>query len=408
MKFSYTVFDSSNKIQKGVTEAANLKEATKLLISQGWYIKKIKPKGKDRIIFKDFSFGGVSLIDKMLLVKHLGTMLKSGVSFTEALEVINDQTTSKKFKKIVTQVAERVKTGQALSNSLAKYPKYFDPLFINIIQIGEESGTLEENLEHLADELDNRLELQRKIKAASFYPAIILAATFGLGLVLAYFVLPKIKRLFETLNFELPLTTRILIWIADVMDKYGLYIILGIIFGFLFLWFLLTRKFVRPFWHWFLLHMPIIKNIIVNYNLTMINRNLGIMLRSGLTIDQSLSTTTKTIRNGVYQQRLQAVLPQIQRGKKLSDSLASFSHSKKNQLFPLLMIKMIGVGERSGRLDESLSYLADYFEKEVDNTTKNLTTILEPILLMVVGLMVGFVAISVISPLYQVTAQFRR
>ena len=407
MEFSYTVFDSANKIKKGVTEAANLKEATKFLIDHGWFIKKIKPKGKGLGSLFGFGFGHVPLMERVLFVKHVGIMLKSGISFTEALEVISDQATSKRFKRIVSQVAERVKSGQSLSAALAKYPRTFDRLFINIIRVGEESGTLEENLQNLADELEDRLELRRKIQAASFYPAIVLASTFGLGLILAYFVLPKIKKLFESLSFELPLTTQILIWVADVMDKWGQYILLGTVVGVIFLWFLLTRKSVRPYWHWFLLKMPIIRGILINYNLTMINRTLGIMLKSGLTIDQAVLITSQTIKNSVYRKRLKKVLPQIQRGKKISDILAGFKESKRNPLFPLLMIKMIDIGERSGRLDESLSYLAEYFGKEVDNTTKNLGTILEPALLIFVGLIVGFIAISVISPIYQVTARFR-
>lgn len=408
MKFNYVAFNASNKIQKGIIEAAHLKEATKLLIDQGWYIKKIKPRGGIHSGFREFSIGGVSLVDKVLFAKHLGTMLKSGISLNEALVVIAEQTISKRFKKIIEQVLEKVKTGQSLSNALAKYPKAFDPLFINIIKVGEDSGTLEENLEYLAGELEDRLELRRKIKAAAFYPAIVLLATFGLGIVLAYFVLPKITQLFKTLSFELPITTKILLWIAEVMDQYGLYIVLGIIFILFFLRILLTRKFMRPLSHWLLLKLPIIGGIVVHYNLTLMNRTLGLLLKSGLTIDQSLIATAETTRNVIYQRRLKKAMTQIQKGKRFSDVLASFKDSKRRPLFPLLVIKMINVGERSGQLTESLAYLANYFEKEVDNTTKNLTIILEPILLIFVGLIVGFVAISVISPIYQVTGQFRQ
>ncbi len=407
MKFNYIAFNARNKLQRGVIDASSLKEATKLLIDQGWYVKKIKLRGRTKIGF-EIGMGGVSLIDKVLFVKHLGTMLKSGINLNEALEVIADQTISKRFKNIVSGILEKIKTGQNLSNALAKYPRVFDLLFINIIRIGEESGTLDENLEHLADELEDRLELRRKIKAAAFYPSIILSATFGLGLILAYFVLPKIKRLFETLSFDLPLATRILLWIARVMDQYGVYIILGIFFGLIFLRFLLTRKFLKPFSHWLLLKLPAIGSPVINYNMTMITRTLGITLKSGLTIDQAIIITSETTKNVIYQRRLKNILPQVQRGKMFSDAMASFKESRKNPLFPLLAIKMIGVGERSGRLDESLTYLSQYFEKEVDSATKNLTTILEPILLIFVGLVVGFIAISIISPIYQVTGRFGR
>lgn len=408
MKFNYKVYNSKNKNEKGIIEAGNLREATQLLIDKGWYIKKISPRGKVRTGFAEFSIGRVTLIDKVLFVKHLSTMIKSGIDISEALEVIADQSSSPKFKKVVRSIVDKVKKGQNLANALAKHPKVFDPLIINIISVGEESGTLEENLDYLARELEDRLELRRKIKAASFYPAIILTATFGLGLVLSYFVLPKITRLFDTLSFELPLSTKILLWMADVMDNYGLFVIGGVIFVAIAFKFIISVKFVKPVWHRLLIKMPIIGNIIINYNLALMNRTLGTLLKTGLTIDNALTITSDTLSNHVYKSKLNKALPQVQKGKRLSDVLAAFKQSKRKPLFPLLVTKMIGVGERSGRLDESLTYLADYFEKEVDNTTKNLTTTIEPILLLIVGLLVGFVAVSVISPIYQVTGQFNR
>lgn len=409
MKFSYIAFDAKNQTQKGVMEAANLTEATKLLLNQGWYIKKIAPQGGFKSgIFSWPVIGRISLMDKVLLVRHLGTMLKSGINLNEAMEVIAAQSTSRKFKRIILEIIELIKAGQSLANALSRYPKIFDPLIINMIKVGEESGTLEANLDYLANELEDRLELRRNIKAASFYPAIVLASTFGLGLVLAYFVLPKISKLFKSMSFELPLPTRILLWAANIMDQYGLYIVLGAIGGVILFRLIISLKFVKPAWHWFLIKMPILGNIFINYNLVLINRTMGILLKSGLTIDQAIVIATETTSNLVYREKLQASLPQIQKGKRFSDILASVKQSKRKPLFPLLMIKMIEVGERSGKLDESLTYVAEYFSKEVDHTTKNLSTVLEPLLLIFVGLMVGFIALSVISPIYQVTGKFGR
>ncbi|OGY46100.1 MAG: hypothetical protein A3A24_03720 [Candidatus Buchananbacteria bacterium RIFCSPLOWO2_01_FULL_46_12] len=405
MKFDYVVFDRSNQIKKGSTQAADLKEATQLLISQGWFIKKIKPRGRAKGGFGELSLGRVSLIDKVLFTKHLSTMLKSGITLNEALAVIADQTTSQKFKKIILNVLESVKTGQNLSRSLEKFPKVFDSLFINIIKVGEESGTLEGNLEYLSHEVSDQLELRRKVKAAAFYPAIVLFATGGLIVVLAYFVLPKITQLFRTLKFDLPLSTKVLLWVSDLMEKHGGVIILSLIIGLVLLRAVLTSKFAQPFWHRLILKLPVVGTIVINYNLTLMNRTLGILLKSGLTIDRALAVTTQTLSNLIYQRRLTRVLTQIQKGQRFSDTLAGFRQSRRHPLFPLLVVKMIDVGERSGRLDESFSYLAEFFEKEVDNTTKNLTTILEPLLLVFIGLIVGFVAISVIAPIYQVTGQ---
>lgn len=408
MKFKYVAFDASNKSEKGVIEAANLKEATQLLLDQGWFIKKIVPKGRSRGGGREISFGRITLLDKALFVKHLSVMLKSGISINESLEVISEQSSSPKFRKIIKNVLEQVQAGQGLGKALDKYPKVFDPLFINIIKVGEDSGTLEENLEYLATELEDRLELIRNIKAASFYPVIILTATAGLALVLSYFVLPQITRLFTSLDFELPISTRILLFVAHVMDNYGLWVIGGFVGALVGFKVLISQNFAKPAWHWVLLKAPVIGGMIINYNLVMMNRTLNILLTSGLTIDQAIKITIDTTGNRVYKKKIEQILPQIQKGKTLSSILSGFKQSKRHPLFPLLVIKMISVGERSGRLDESFGYLSSYFAKEVDHATKNLTTVIEPILLISVGLAVGFIAISVISPIYQITGQFRQ
>jgi len=408
MKFKYLAFDAKNKNQQGVIEAATLSEATQLLLSQGLYIKKITPKEGFKGGIFDISFGGVSLVDKLLFVKHLGTMLQAGIDVTEALEVVADQTESKKFKSILRGMLSDVRSGKSLAASLSRYPKIFDQLYINIIKVGEESGTLEENLNYLAKEMENRMELRRNIRSAAFYPAIVLMATGGLGVVLAYFVLPRITKLFGSLDVELPASTKFLLWVSTTVENHGVLLAIGSVAFFVFFSFLTRQNFFKPFWHGLLIHMPIIGNIIMHYNLALIHRTMGTLLKSGLTINRSLEITILTTANVIYQKRLKMALPEIEKGKKLSDSLVALQHRSSKTLFPLLAIKMIGVGEKSGRLDESLSYLSSYFEKEVSQTTKNLTTILEPLLLITVGLVVGFIAISVISPIYQLTGQFRR
>lgn len=408
MKFSYIVLGGDNREQRGTIDAPSVSEATKLLLEQGWFIKKLAPIGRAKTGFREFSFGGVPLIDRVLFTKHLAMMMKSGISLHESLEAIGEQTPNRRFKKILVTLLDRLRGGQSLASSMGRFPKVFDQLYVNIIQVGEESGTLEENLNYLAKDLDDRLELRRRVRAASFYPAIILASTLGLGLMLSYFVLPKITKLFRTMQVELPLSTKILLGTADLMDKHGGVIIAGIIFGLIALRFFVTRKFMRPFTHWLLLHLPILGSIAINYNLAGINRTLSILLRTGLTIDHAIAVTADTTVNAVYREKLRRSIEQIRKGKRLSEVFRQANQSKRAIYFPMLVTKMVSVGERSGRLDESFSYIAEYFEKEVDATMKNLTTILEPVLLVGIGLIVGFVAISVISPIYQVTSRFQQ
>jgi type IV pilus assembly protein PilC len=406
MKFNYVVLDAQKKIKKGAIDAQNLREATKLLIGQGWYIRKLVP--QSHFTFSLAIFGrGVSLIDKTLFVKHLSTMIKSGIPITEALEVIAEQTTSRKFRNVVIKISEKVRTGQSLAASMTAFPRVFDPMITNIVEVGESSGTLEENLEFLAEALSDRLDLRRNIKTATFYPLIVLSATFILGLILAYFVMPKISRLFKSLSFKMPLPTLILIKASDIMDKYGIFVVVGSIGAFMLAIFLTRQKFFQPVWHRLLIWLPVISPVVINYNLVLLTRTLSVLLKSGVPIDNAIVITAETTGNIVYKKKLRKSLEQIQKGKKFADVLDTLEPGKK-KLFPLLIIKMIGVGERSGRLDESLMYLADFYQKESDNQTKNLTTVLEPMLLLFVGLVVGFVAVSVIMPIYQVTSQLGR
>lgn len=408
MKFVYQARDGQNKVQKGVTEATSLGAATKFLIDQGWYISKIKPQGHAGLGFQAVSWGRVPHADLSLFIRHLATMIKSGISLVEALEIIFDQTTNQHFKKVIAAIIDQVKSGRTLSSALGRYPRIFDPLIINMLRAGEASGTLEANLWYLADELEDRLELRQKVRTAALYPSIVFLATIVLGVILAYFVLPKISHLFSNLNFELPLTTRILLATAAVLEKSGLYILIGVVVGVALFRFLVTRKFAKPTWHLVLLKLPVLGGVLMHYNLALISRTLGTLLKSGLTIDQAITVTSETVSNVVYQRRLTSALVQVERGKRLADVLAGFKDSRRKPLFPLMAVKMIGVGERSGQLAESLLYLADYFEREVDTTTKNLTTIVEPVLLLVIGLVVAFVALSVISPIYQITGQFNQ
>lgn len=408
MKFFYTATKSDGTKVSDSIDASSINEATRLLLARGLFVKKVS-KGRIRLAKNlSISFGKVSLVDKILFTKHLSTMLKSGITLTEALKVIEEQATSRKFKRVVKNIASEIKTGQKLSTALASYSRIFDSLFINIINVGEESGTLEENLEYLANDLEDKYELRKAIKAAALYPSIVLVAVFGLILLLGYFVLPKITLLFKTLKFELPLATRILLKISFLFENYGNIIVAVVVLTPILVYFISRTKLVKPLWHWLLLKLPIIGKIIINYNLSIISRTFSILLKSGITVDRALAIVADTVRSQVYKKKLQKSVAEVQRGKRLSEVLSSFRQSKRQPLFPLLAIKMISVGERSGQLEESLSYLSNYYEKEVSDVTKNLTVILEPILLLIVGLIVGFVAVSVISPIYQVTGQFGR
>jgi len=330
-------------------------------------------------------------------------MLKSGIPISSIIETLAEQAKSGAFKKVLNQVKADVSRGRSLEKSLSQYPKVFDGFYLSLIKIGEESGTLEESLVYLVEQMEKDKELRQKVQGAMLYPSIVLAATGVIGLVLAFFILPQIIGLFESLNVELPFTTKILIFVAKILRDWGLIIIPGAVAAFVAFTAFLQAKPIKPIWHRIVLRLPVFGRLLQNISLSTLCRNLGIMLRSGLTITSALETSAQVERNLTYRRDLIKVSEEVRRGKSISDVLTE----EKFEEFPLFAVKMIGVGEKSGNLEDNLGYLGDYFEDEVDTLTKNLATSLEPILLLLIGGVVAFVALSIISPIYQVTGSIR-
>lgn len=350
----------------------------------------------------DLNIGRVNLTQKAIFAKNLSIMLKSGLVITEALSIAQSST-SGKFKKVLSKILKSIESGNSLSNSFAQYPKIFPSIFVSATSTGETSGTLVENLENVSEQLEKERELVSKIKGAMLYPVVVLVATFVLGMVLAFVVLPKITPLFEGLKMDLPLTTRSLIWFSNFIQDHGLYLFIGIIvFIALAIW-LLQRKFLKPIIHWFFLKIPIVKKISISTNLARFSRTLAMLLKSGINIDNALDVIKNTTKNYYYRKAIDKVSKDIQKGTKLSDNLASFDN-----LFPVMLTRMIKVGEKSGKLEETLFYLADYYELQTDTSTKSLSTAIEPFLLIVVGLVVGFLALSIITPIYDITGEIKR
>ena len=364
--------------------------------------KSSKEDPKKGILEANISLRGVNITQKLVFARYLSVMLKSGLTISESLDIIHNQSTGK-FKNVVKAVLKSVEAGNSLSASLKKFSKVFPSLFISATYAGEVSGTLEKNLSNVAEQLRSEKELASKIKSAMVYPVIVIIATMVLGLAMAFFVLPKITPLFEGLKMELPLTTRLLIWVSNQIQAHGLLIFGGVVFLVALFFWLSKREFVRPFTHWFFLHAPIIKNISRNANLARFCQTLGTLLKSGLNIDEAFNITVDTVENYHYKTRLSKVSQRIGQGTKISENLEIY-----DKYFPRLVTSMIKVGERSGNLEGSLFYLAEFYEIEVDNATKSLSTAIEPILLIFIGLAVGVMALSIVTPIYQITGNIQR
>lgn len=345
-------------------------------------------------------FAHVTFLDKLLFTKHLGMMIRSGIPIGEAVEAIRDQSQNPAMQKVLTAILDDVNNGQTLENALAKHSKIFDPFYLNMIRIGETSGNLEKNLEYVAEQLKKNNEFNKKVQGALLYPEIVLTIAVLAGGGVSIFVLPKLLDLFKSFNAKLPVSTQILLFIAGVMKSYGYFIFGGIIGLFFLIRFLITFPRIRVHWDTFLLSIPVLGVFFRNVQLGFFCRNLGIMLTSGLPITTALAAQRQATTNLVFQQYVEDMKDGVEKGKSLTDCF----EKKQKTFIPQILIKMIEVGEKTGKLEESFSYLADFFEDEVDDYSRNFSTILEPIVLILIGLIVAFVALSIISPIYDLTA----
>lgn len=297
-----------------------------------------------------------------------------------------------------------VKNGQSLAKSLRKHPEVFNQFYVSLVAVGEESGTLEENLTFLSAQLAKDNALRKKIQGAMLYPGIVLTATLIMGTFIALFVLPKLVEFFESFEVELPLPTKILLFVSQVASNYGLLILavaIALIIGFRIA---ISRPFFKAKWHHFLLRIPFLGGLVGYGQIARFSRNFGTLMKSGVPISRSLEITTDTLSNLKFKSDLAEVGKALQKGKGIGDTLSSNKYFE----YPPIVSRMIQIGEKTGKLDETLLYLSDFYEDEIDTLSKNLSTIIEPVLLISIGLLVGFVAVSIISPIYELTGSIRR
>lgn len=343
-------------------------------------------------------FGRISYLDKVFFIKHLSLMIKSGLPLRESLVILQEQTKKRKFKNVLGDIIKNIERGRSLSYSLACYPNIFGGFYINMIKVGEDSGTLEESLNYLVVQLEKNYELRQKMIAAMIYPAIILTAIIVIGSLITYFILPKITGIFKVFKIEIPLATRILIYFTQIVTDYGFFILVGVVFLFLTLSLISRIKAVKTLFYKLALNFPILGSMVRDMNLVYFTRSLGILLKSGVPLMNALDITKTTLSNIVYQKKIEELIEKVKEGKPISSFL-----KEERAIFPSVFSRMIEIGEKTGSLEETLIYLGDFYESELDRALKTFTTIFEPFLLLVVGLVIGFVSLAIISPIYEVT-----
>lgn len=346
----------------------------------------------------------IAFVQKLFFVDHLRTMIDASLSLVEALGILEKEMENKKFKRIIGEIRAEVETGRPLSEVLARHPKVFPPIYVKMIAAGETSGKLNEALAQTVIQMKKSYALTSSIRSAMIYPAVIIAAMGGVGVVMVTMVLPKLIVIFTEFETELPLATRVLIAITNFITNpinFVLLIISLISLVALFATLLKKRPGFRRQVHALDLRLPIVGPVIKQINLARFSLTLSSLLKSTIPIIEAVDITADTCSNVVYQNALHATAQAIKGGQPMSELLAAYHH-----LFPPMVTEMVMVGERSGEVDRLLNELSEFFGAEVDKTMKNFTTIIEPVLILLLGLAVAGVAVAVIMPMYTLVQNF--
>jgi type IV pilus assembly protein PilC len=345
-----------------------------------------------------------SIKEQVLFAKRLSFLVNAGVPILESLHILQEQTRNRTHRKVFEKIIQDVANGSTLSGSLARHKYVFGDFAVNLIRVGEASGILGKNLSYLAEELKKKSDLRRKAIGSLIYPVLITVATLLLTALLTVFIFPKILPIFSSMNVTLPLSTKVLIVVSRFLQDHGLkllgvIIILGIALT------IIHRKVAafRFFADRVLLKIPVIGRLVQEYNMTNFSRTFGLLLKSGVPVMQALTVVGDSTRNTVYRRECYALAKRIEQGEQLSKYLR-----ERTSRFPHILGHMVAVGEKTGKLSDTLMYLSDYYEAEVDDRTKNLSTTVEPVLMIFLGIMVGFVAVSVIMPIYEITSSLSR
>lgn len=367
-------------------------------------VKKEKKKSPIEIkinLFIESHLSRVSFVEKMMFVYHLKTMVKAGLSIVNALKVLSEETENKKLRKIIGEIKSEVETGKQLSEALANYPKIFPPIYVSMIASGEAAGKLEESLAQVSSQMKKSHELTSSIRGAMIYPIVVFTAMIGIALEMVIFVLPKIMVMFKDFDAELPLATRVLIGVINFLENYGL-ITLAILIGLIItaVW-LMRKSVVKKQVHKFNLHLPIFGSIIKKINLARFTLTLSSLLESTIPIIEAVRITSGVQSNVTYRDNLLFVSDALKKGENLSAILRRYPAT-----FPPMVNEMIMVGEQSGQVEKMLSELAEYYTNEVDSTMKNFSTIIEPVVIIVLGLMVAGIAVAVVMPMYSLAQNF--
>ena len=404
MKFKYTALDQNGKRYTGEREATDKFALYGELKTEGLVLIAAENNGKSRNLFLRFgdALSSVPTQDKILFARNLGSMITAGLSVTRGLTVLEKQAGDSYFASVIADLNAELKKGNTLSVAVKKYPRIFSNLFVSMIKAGEESGSLAKALGAVGRQMDNSYRLNRKIRGAMIYPAVIVSVMIIIGILMFILVVPSLTETFKQLNSELPTSTRIIIGISDFLKGHWFLSIVGLLTlvggGIIF-----TRSPIgKKFWNGVVFKLPIIKDLAKETNSARLTRTLSSLLTAGVPFAEAIMITGEVVQNHYFREILAEARLAVEKGATISSVFARYPH-----LLPAFVSEMASVGEETGDMPEMLAEVADYYESDVDQRTKDLSTIIEPILMVVIGILVGFFAVSMIQPIYGIVGNIK-
>ena len=398
--FRYTAIDNQSNPVSGKLTTVSKEQVANILREKGLIITNIE-QVKEFNPFKGLQiFRGVPLMEKLIFTRQFATMISSGLPITHALKILESQAKNEIFKNALRDILSDIDGGASLQDAFSRHPNIFPRLYLSLLRAGEASGNLDEILDRLADSMQADSEFKGKIKGAMIYPALIVVLMFGVLILMMVFVIPKLTTVYKEFGVDLPITTRMIMAGSDILINFWWLIIIILI-----PLFVLYQRFSktaggREKIDSIKFNLPVFGKLLKNVQVANFTRTLGMLTASGIPILEGLDISKETLGNIHLQKGIEEVARKVEKGKSLAEPL------RQDPNFPPLLAEMVAVGEQTGKIEEVLGKVADYFSADAGRTTENLASALEPIIMIVLGVVVGFLVISLVLPIYTLTSQF--
>lgn len=397
--FTYKARDFQGVDHRGTIETIDSSRAARILSKKGLIVTSIAENKAASPMFSQF-FNRVSFDELVIATRQLATMIDSGLVLSESVDILVNQQQNQNFKKVLEVVSRDLKSGLDLASALRKHPNVFPPLYCSLVKAGEQAGNLDVILNEMANNLERDREFKSRVRGAMIYPIMIILMMVIVTGVMMFFVVPRLTSLYTQSEMELPLPTKILIGSSNFFIGYWWAILIALVIGII-----VFRKWVttpegRYNFDAFLLKVPLVGRVIKGSSLTNFTRTFGLLTTAGVPILDAISIVADVIGNSVYKKALLETKMGVERGLTMSAQLQMVG------VFPAIIPQMYRVGEETGKVDKVSFKMADYFESEADHLVKNLTVIVEPVILVVLGVGVAFLVLSIILPIYNLTTSF--